>query len=218
LKKSVLLFLTFVLLLLFSIFPILHATEKSKVYTIYLDPGHGGFDGGAISKYTEVKEADINLEICRYLESYLEKSGFCVLLTRTKDVSLASEKRDDILKRVDLINQEKPAFYLSIHTNSFPDPTVAGAQCFYSNQCSESSLLASIIQDKIRSITPSNRRVAKSIQNKYLIDYVLVPGCLVEVGFITNPDEASLITSKEGQMEIALAIYSGCLEYIDYQK
>ena len=55
--------------------------------TIYIDPGHGGFDPGA--NYKDIKESDINLEISKILKRELEKNGATVYLTRDKFISLS---------------------------------------------------------------------------------------------------------------------------------
>ena len=62
---------------------------------------------------------------------------------------------------------------------------------------------------------PMNKRLAKAIFGKYLIDEVTVVGCLVEVGFLTNPEECDKLNTNEYQEKIALMIYSGILNFLE---
>ena len=85
---------------------------------IYLDAGHGGMDGG--TSYNGILEKDVDLDFVFTLKEVLENNGYIVYLTREGDYDLASansknRKREDIQKRVDLINSSNCFLYLSIH-------------------------------------------------------------------------------------------------------
>ena len=86
LKKNILCLL-FIILLLITFFSVkkVVAISNEKTHFIYIDAGHGGFDGGATSRDKTVIEKDITLKVCLYLKSYLEKTGLKVKLTRSKD-------------------------------------------------------------------------------------------------------------------------------------
>ena len=81
-KKCVSLFLAFLILLMLFIPNFL---SKADASIIYIDPGHGGFDGGCT--YNNVLEKDITLSISLKLQKYLESVGYTVFLTREKDVA-----------------------------------------------------------------------------------------------------------------------------------
>ena len=98
----------------------LHALDGVE---IVLDPGHGGKDDGARSN--EAKEQEINLKIAQKLKKLLEEGGAHVTMTRDGAYDLASEgasnrKREDMKKRIELINQDKTDLFMSIHLNSYP--------------------------------------------------------------------------------------------------
>ena len=116
LKKNIL-FLLFAILVCITFFSVkkVVAISNEKTHFIYIDAGHGGFDGGATSLDKTIIEKDITLKVCLYLEAYFKKTGLKVKLTRSKDEALAKSKRDDILKRVSLINDSACDIYISIH-------------------------------------------------------------------------------------------------------
>lgn len=93
---------------------------------IVVDPGHGGHDTGASSH--GVHESEIALAISKQLKSRLEKKGYEVLLTRTKDEWLSLEKRAAIA------NASRGDLFLSIHINSSTDSRAHGKEFYFQNQ------------------------------------------------------------------------------------
>lgn len=184
--------------------------EKNNV--IYIDPGHGGMDGGCESKSGE-KEKDINLEIALKLRNELEMLGFIVQMTRSGDYDLASDpdnrKRSDILKRCELMDGS--LLYMSIHVNEYSDKSVRGAQVFYGNDNKE---FAEFIQKSLCEILNNTNRKALRAENKYLLGNIKSTGCLVEVGFISNDIELALLKTENYQEKICKAITYGILEYL----
>ena len=88
---------------------------------IYIDPGHGGRDPGAI--YKDIYESPINLEISKNLMQKLEKLGAIVYLTRTGEYDISNpnawnKKHSDLQNRVNLIEKSNADLYLSIHLNA----------------------------------------------------------------------------------------------------
>lgn len=200
-------FISFLLLLGFTL-------EEEKV--IYIDPGHGGFDGGAF--VDGVKEADLNLEISLKLKNILEANGYKVLLTRETDVDLSTDpnhkKRTDIQNRVKLINDSDCILYISIHQNIYTNCIYSGAQCFYNQYDGLSQVLAENIQDTIKKQLNNTTRTAKSISGIYLTDNVIKPGVLVECGFMSNVTELALLQDNLYQEKMAYCIYYGILNYL----
>lgn len=185
---------------------------------IYIDPGHGGEDGGAVG-VDGIYEKDIVLSISKKLKKYLNEAGYNVLLTRDGDYDLADDssknkKREDIHARVKLINESNCLLFVSIHANKFSSPKVYGSQVFYRFKDDDSKTLSEEIQDSLRSILQNTKREAKSISGKYLIDNTNCTGSLVEVGFLSNPEEASLLIDDYYQERLAYAIYIGVLSYL----
>jgi N-acetylmuramoyl-L-alanine amidase len=224
-RKWSILFLTFLIFGL-SLFAVIKtfALKTENVFgndniAIYLDPGHGGFDGGAIGN-DETYEKDIVLAITLKLERYLRQRGFRVYMTRRTDIALHTPgtddaKRDDIYKRVSLINESDADLFLTIHANAFPQHSVKGAQAFFSTMNPSSAELARSIQTMVGFYDESNKRLSKSISDKYLLDHVTIPGCLVEVGFLSNPEELEKLKTDAYMEKIAFIIYVGVLQYLE---
>lgn len=207
-----------IIILVSVIFIVPKAQNTSKVFYIYLDPGHGGFDGGTTNEDKSVIEKDITLEISLLLASYLRNNGYVVKLTREKDTALSNTKKEDIYKRVDLINKSKATLYISIHANSYPSNTVHGAQVFYNENNANNKILSECIMHNIKIIDKTNKREIHSIKDKYLTDNVNIPGCLVEVGFLSNQNDLADLTNKTYISNLCEMIYLGICEYLDYLK
>lgn len=214
-KKYILFLIIFIVLIGLSLGTI-YGKNNEKKKLIYLDPGHGGMDGGAVDESGQILEKKVVLDVAYTLKTILEKLGYEVKLTRTTDQSIESSKKKDIYKRVDLINESKAILYLSLHANSYPSKKVKGAQTFYSvlpDSKENNQLLAVKIMEKLRIIDSDNKRVAKEITNKYLLDHVKIPGCLIEVGFLSNDEDLEKLTNHEYIFELSWMITIGIEEY-----
>ena len=195
--------------------------------TIIIDAGHGGVDGGAVSK-EGVSEKDINLSIAKYLESYLTQSGAKVIMTRTKDESIHSKnaktinekKKSDLLNRKDKVNSSGADLFISIHQNYFTESKYSGAQVFYEPKSPQSKTCALIIQNSLKdNADNSNLRLPMQIDSsKMLFKDLKTPAVLVECGFLSNPEEASMLSSKEYQQKLAFSIYLGIIQYFDKEE
>lgn len=195
--------------------------------TIAIDAGHGGADGGAVSK-SGVIEKDLNLAIALYLRDYLQQAGATVVMTREGDYDLASgdanayskRKTEDLIRRAKLINDSGASVVISIHMNSIPQEKWSGAQTFYhpSNH-PDNRLLAAFIQDEIKRNLENTTRIASTVKDVYLIKTVKdVPTALVEVGFLSNPGEAQRLADSDYQRKVAASIYQGILRYTSGEK
>ena len=184
---------------------------------IYLDPGHGGLDPGAI--YKDIEEEDINLEISQKLRTVLESEGAIVYLTREGDYDLAvnnavNRKRSDLSRRGNIINRSMCDLYLSIHLNADVSTTWKGAQVFYDDVNPKNKKIAEILQTVLREDLKTNREY-KETDEMYLHKRVTRPGVLIEVGFITNPNERYLLKTSEYQLKVANSITRGIKKYFN---
>ncbi|ARP41160.1 putative protein YqiI [Geobacillus thermodenitrificans] len=186
---------------------------------IVLDPGHGGPDGGAVGG--EVVEKEIALNVAKKLRDYLQQQGALVLMTRETDRDLASpstrgysrRKKEDLRERTTFINKSNADLFISIHLNAIPSPRWRGAQTFYYGSLIENERLAKFIQAELRRNLENTHRVAKMIDTVYLLKHAKKPGALVEIGFLSNPDERELLASDHYQTQLAASIYKGVLRY-----
>lgn len=214
------------LLLLFSFFSWL-VYQKGKAYpaqallplsglTMGLDPGHGGYDPG--SMHGEAIEKDIVLEISLYLRDYLQQGGASVIMTRETDMDLLElpvagpKKRQDLHNRLAVLESSQVDLLVSVHANSFSTSYWRGAQTFYQDGKENGRRLAVCMQDELARVLRNTDRVAKS-GNFFLLRELDVPGAIVEVGFLSNPEEARLLLNPNYQKKIAWAIYTGIIKY-----
>ena len=189
--------------------------------TIVVDAGHGKPDEGAESS-TGTTEAETNLKIALKLQNLLEQSGSTVILTRTdenaiynyKAKTLRQKKISDIHNRVKIGNESSADIFVSIHLNKIPQQQYDGWQTFYNAQSSDGKKLAESIQNNLNdAIQKENNRVAKTIDNIYIIKHVEIPTTIVECGFLSNPEEEKLLLQDEYQDKLAWGIYNGIIDY-----
>lgn len=194
--------------------------KNGEEITIVVDAGHGGIDPGKIG-VNNALEKDINLAIALKLERNLKENGIHVVMTRTDDNGLYKEKDTnkkvrDMKNRLEIIEEAKPTLAVSIHQNSYPDPSVSGVQVFYYKDSVKSREAAEIMQAQmIRTLKPEKERVAKDNGSYYLLKKTSVPIVIVECAFMSNPTEAELLTQEEYQERVAWAVYMGIMQVIN---
>lgn len=181
--------------------------------TIVLDPGHGGEDPGKVG-VNGVLEKEINLQIAMQVKEILEEKNIQVVMTRMEDEMLCpkdadNKKREDMRKRVEMINEVNPVLAVSIHQNSYTDPEVSGAQVFYYLGSEEGKIVAERMQNALLEVDLNNKRAAKGNDSYYLLKKTKVPTIIVECGFLSNPSEAEKLKTKEYQESVANAIVNG---------
>ncbi|MGB4014816.1 MAG: N-acetylmuramoyl-L-alanine amidase, partial [Bacilli bacterium] len=101
------------------------------------------------------------------------------------------------------------------HANKFSDKRIRGAQVFYNKNQPGSKVLSEAIQEAIGGILQNTRRFAKPINGKYLIENAEKTGCLVEIGFLSNPEELNLLKDAVYQDRMAYAIFTGILMFLE---
>lgn len=227
------------LLLLVSVTVVVYETQASDRafflpaplggMKIVVDPGHGGMDGGA--SVGEVVESDITLALGKELEKELKKLGAEVVMTRSHADDAVAEhnpkatfptirarKLADLKLREEMIVNSDADLFISVHVNSIPDARWRGAQVFYHRDGHEGgAAIAKAIQGAIREHIGNTDREALAIKQVYLLKKATVPAVLVETGFLSNPEERKLLTSKDYQEQMAEAIADGIEKYVDSQ-
>ena len=199
------------------------AAEVEAAPLVAVDAGHGGEDPGKVG-VNDVLEKDVNLQIARKLKEYLESQGVRAELLREEDAGLndadaSNKKVQDLQRRCDRIHELQPACTVSIHQNSYPEASVKGAQVFYYTHSAEGEALANDIQEQlIGHVDPENHRQAKGNTTYYLLKKTDVPLAIVECGFLSNPQEAELLTQEDYQTRVAKAVGDGILEYLTGKK
>ena len=198
------------------------ASSNLSQKTVIIDAGHGFPDGGTVSK-SGIKESEINLEIAKKLKKLLSKNKVKVIMTRNDKNSLSTSetnnKRDDLNKRCHIRENSNADLFISIHLNHFGESKYRGAQVFYSENNPENKLLAECIQTKLIELAdPENTRSIKSTSSIYILKNSSIPSALAECGFLSNPEEALLLSSPKYQDKIAKALYHGIMDYFEREE
>lgn len=191
---------------------------------ILIDPGHGGFDGGAVAPDGTI-EKDINLHISLKLAEMLKFAGYEVIMTRETDTGtdktdssvISDRKKSDLKERLNLINEHKNAIFVSIHLNKFTTSSANGAQVFYSPNHEDSALLGQSIQSSIVQLMQADntRTIKKGNKSTYLLYHAEIPSVIVECGFLSNPKELDLLKNETYQSQMAFAVFCGIQEYFN---
>lgn len=163
---------------------------------IYIDPGHGGYDSGALPIEGMKTEAQINREIAQKVVTILQSKGANVQMTDTTSyVSLSA--------RVSAAQSYAPHVFVSIHQNSSTSPNAYGSEVWYFNPYSE------IYADKI-SASMASALGTRDRGEKYgwyqVTTHMEFPAVLVECGFLSNVSEYDKLKDDVYQDAMANAI------------
>lgn len=208
-------------------------SDGAEMPTIIIDAGHGGMDGGA-SAQDGTMEKDINLAIAKALAAEIKTYPANVVMTREDDRALCEDrgqsirqkKREDLLKRKEIMEGENTTLAISIHLNSFPqDEKVYGPQVFYpssanrgtnvSNEGNNAKTYAEAIQKSLEiNIEDGREREAVPKNDILLFKNAEVDIVLVECGFLSNSVEREKLKTAKYQQTLAKAIWSGVNEIL----
>lgn len=167
-------------------------------------------------------ENSINLKITLKLQTLLEQSGCTVILTRSDEngiydldkSTLREKKVSDIKNRVKIGNEASADIFVSVHLNKIPQGQYWGWQTFFKRGNENGQKLAKCIQENMnKSIEKENKRESLPIADKYIVDHVEIPLSIVECGFLSNPEEESLLQDEKYQDRLAWGIYTGIMDY-----
>jgi len=188
--------------------------------TIVVDPGHGGTDPGAVGSRGTL-EKDVALAISKKLAYFFQQGGAKVVLTRDRDRDLGSPenpaKVEDLQKRVQIAHKAKDDLLISVHLNHFSDRSEYGAQAFYQHGSAAGKKLAERIQLQLNAfLIDSGRRALAG--DFYLCRNAKIPVVIVEVGFLSHPEEEKKLREDAYQTKAAWAIYRGVIDYLRGQR
>lgn len=221
LSKHKLLIITIICCLLISIVAIVPSINTSirpkTEYTIVLDAGHGGRDGGSIGFNGSI-EKDLNLKYAKSLQKLLSKDGINVVMTRTGDNGLYNEDADnkklsDMRKRREIINNSTPNLVVSLHMNSFPLDSCKGAKTFYQIGNDTSFNAAKCIQSSLNYYV-ENASKTVSAGDYYILNCSKYTSVLIECGFISSPEEEKLLNTDSYREDFVYSIYCGIMLYL----
>ncbi|MBP2016951.1 N-acetylmuramoyl-L-alanine amidase [Symbiobacterium terraclitae] len=176
---------------------------------IVVDPGHGGWDPGAV--VDGVKEKELTLQVALLLKEMLEERDAKVILTRSDDSHFSRTVREDLKQRVAMAAEHRADIYLSLHANK-DRCNCWGAQTFYQKGGRpEGKILAMAIQNRLRALTETTRYALPG--DYFVLRTSQMPATIVEMGFLSNRAERERLQQPEYQRTVARAIAEGVEDY-----
>lgn len=193
-----------------------YITNRSAVRTVVIDPAHGGHDTGTVTPYA--READVALVVALKLGAELRKRGYDVVFTQEHNQYVSPQSR------VDKANAAPAAIFISLHLNSGRSD-VKGSQVYTINpqrkgekpldahEYSQSSIalalaLQSSLVERAETEDGGCHRAHYSPLNS-----LRCPGVMVELGYATNPEEGTRLSTEEYQLKLAGALADGVDAY-----
>ena len=194
------------------------AASPSDRFTVVIDAGHGGIDGGVSGITTGVKESELNLDIARKLKTKFDKSGAKTVMTRKTEAGLygiysKGFKRRDMQKRKQITLNAKADVFVSIHLNYYSSPLRRGAQVFYKIDDEKSKSLADIVQAELNGGKECEREYTALAGDYYVLNEADCAAILCECAFLSNAEDEKLLLTDEYRAEIAEKIFNGIEKY-----
>jgi N-acetylmuramoyl-L-alanine amidase len=221
-KSAILLVLSVMGMLVFSVLwqgstAVISHFEKGHI--VMLDPGHGGYDPGAITKQG-VYEKSINLQIAQKVKEMLGPSGIEIYLTREEDIDYVpdgikgktTKKQTDLNRRIEMAKEANADVFVSLHVNATATGQESGSETFYHFKSESGKRLAELIQQEMIKIPGMNRRIAKP-GDFYITKNTSMPAVIVEVGYLSNLKEQKKLQQSWYQEQLARAIAKGIANF-----
>ena len=173
---------------------------------ICIDAGHGGTDPGACNG--ALYEKDVVLEIALHLEKLLRTAGHETFMTRVNDVFHTPAEK--ALRG----NNTKADYFISIHCNASIQPEAHGTETLIYELNGEGGRLAKQVQKSLLEALKTRDRGIKERKELTVINSTRMPAILVEVAFITNPEEKAMLLDAKQRKVIAQAIFTGIQRHL----
>ena len=193
------------------------ATSPKPSYTVVVDAGHGGADGGVQGVNTGVYERELNLSIAYKVKAELEKAQINVVMTRTTSDgaldTMLTQKQEDMQKRKKIIMDASPDCVVSIHQNKYTQQSRRGAQAFFWGDSSLADVLQSALNENLNKVN-TGRTFSALKGDYYILRQTPYPSALVECGFLSNPLDEALLVTDEYQNKVAKVIADSIISFL----
>lgn len=182
---------------------------------IYIDQGHNPINPNAGAEGNGLREQDIVFRIGILLADLLRQNGnFEVRLSRpTANTQLGTSNASSLATRVNEANSFGADAFISLHTNAAASPSATGSEAFVFSRPSAAYNLATDILERMTEVTGLNNRGVFVRNGLYVLRKTRMPATLLELGFITNPNDAALMNNSPNLF--ATGIYQGILQYFN---
>ena len=184
-----------------------------RAIKIYIDQGHNPVNPNAGAEGNGLREQNlvyaIGIELARLLR---ENPNFEVRLSRpTAETQLGTTKNSSLAARVNDANDWGADYFISLHTNASTSPDAGGSEAFVFNRPSSAASLAADILRGLNETTGLRNRGVSVRSGLYVLRKTAMPAVLVELAFISNPEEAALMRDRPDLF--ARGVYDGILDY-----
>ena len=181
--------------------------KKLKDKLIVIDAGHGGTNIGARGGTSGILEKDYTLLYAKALEKTLKEKGARVLMIRNKDTLI--DNKDRVLWTI----AQNPDLFISIHFNSSGRKEVRGTSTYYKNVAFK-PLAASILNQMLEINDLQEFGLVGSF-NFQPVQPTEYPSCLVEVAFLSNPEDEKMVMNVDFRNKVAKQIKLGIQDWFE---
>ncbi len=183
---------------------------------IYIDQGHNPRSPNTGAEGNGYAEQDITYAVGQSLATLLRNNGnFEVRLSRpTPQTQLGTSNASSLRARVDDANSWGADYFISIHTNASSSASASGSEALVYNVPSVAQRLGEDILVGLNNSTGLRNRGIKVRPGLYVLRKTSMPAVLVEIGFISNRGDASLMADNPELF--ARGIYNGILRFLNF--
>ncbi|MBQ9991065.1 MAG: N-acetylmuramoyl-L-alanine amidase [Lachnospiraceae bacterium] len=186
--------------------------EKEQYnFIVVVNPAHGGNNLGNV--VNDLQEKEITLAVGEALEELAEESDIGIFVIRKEDMDISNESRGELIKAV------KPDLVVDLHVNADPENerTFGTAAVyngkFYFEKMTNVRFADIMVRQLVTAIEGKANGIFSDEEGKYpLLTLCQMPAVSIEMGYLTNAEEASLLKKREYQKKLAAGIYQGILE------
>jgi N-acetylmuramoyl-L-alanine amidase len=171
---------------------------------------------GTKNSFDGTMEYEWNMQMADLVKDELRRRGYTVVLTReSNDVNISNKERAEIA------NDAGADIFVGIQADSYSDDTVygvyseipSGTNIYVGQYAKSSEELAKAIQDAVVAATGAKSRSPQYRDSLAVINWSKMPVCVMQLGYMSNPDEAKNLASEEYQTKIVTAICDGIDAY-----
>lgn len=181
---------------------------------VCLDPGHGGYDPGAVGN--GLQEKDITLDICLKIRPMLEYNGISTVLTRDGDYApshLEGDLNGELGARVDIAEKNAVDLFVAIHINAGGG---TGAEVLVAGLGGRAETAANQVLPYLVQVGGWSNRGVKN-QNIFVLKETSMPAILTESGFIDNTTDAAKLKDPNFRQALAVAHTKGICDFFGVQ-
>ena len=180
---------------------------------IFIDQGHNPVNPNAGAEGNGLREQDITFDIGRRLASILNANGFETRLSRpTSQTQLGTSVATSLAERVNNANSWGADYFVSLHTNASVNPNASGTEVLVYSRSSPAFGLAESVLEQLNLQTGLRSRGVVTRPGLYVLRKTTMPAILIEMGFITNPNDADLMSNSPELF--AQGIADGIIDYV----